>query len=650
MHVELSGDAATGYAAQIYDGGTFVTSRGMTGSADITVQYGNGAPAGLLNRYHDVSYSGSTATLTLSGATDEAGAATVTRWESYRFLPTGEIDARVGVSSTAPVSLWYSPYADFSATMHPLWLGGATQDYESPAPPGAPAGQTDSPLPVIGVSDGSRTYGLASGATWDYPLPGYSTPHLVIDGRRLAAPQIGTSADPVTLAAGQSRSWETVIFRGGPGSYGLALGGEVAMAHALGFNTKNSPGVPPTTVAAAGAGVPPALEHAAMADFGLIARATAYWARLTTAAGAQSVTPASHYAPGTWMRDSFWTDMGLTGWQPEAQTEATILNHYTQAIPVSGPDAGQVPLITGLPGACCTFADESGLLYLIRMYRDKDVLDLPVSDPSTARLVLAYVIAHQTSDGKFLTAAPQDWNGYPFSPDSWLDGYGYPQGAVDAYDQGLYVVALEAAQRLGLGVTSADIAAADKQYQALYDPSLGYMRWLSTTTNKSPDVLTGDALSLYLFGRPLLPARVVSSTLAAQTWTPYGMKDLATSTGGYVPASEFLNTTNNGIAAEPAGWYQNGGSWFLYEYLAEYAAARQGDPVAYRLMQRSVAAEIAATPMLKEFKLTAADPALTPAVDGNYPYPLGTTALPRQGYGWNAAYVAFALTLPPSRG
>ncbi|HEV2375394.1 MAG TPA: hypothetical protein VGS19_24940 [Streptosporangiaceae bacterium] len=39
---------------------------------------------------------------------------------------------------------------------------------------------------------------------------------------------------------------------------------------------------------------------------------------------------------------------------------------------------------------------------------------------------------------------------------------------------------------------------------------------------------------------------------------------------------------------ELGGWYQNGGSWFLWTYLAEYAAARSGDTAAAADIQRSV--------------------------------------------------------------
>src|SRR5579875_2696359 len=162
------------------------------------------------------------------------------------------------------------------------------------------------------------------------------------------------------------------------------------------------------------------------------------------------------------------------------------------------------------------------------------------------------------------------------------------------------------------------------------------MRWMSTDTYKSPDVLTGDALSLYLFNKPLLPTHMVTSTLNAQMRTRYGIEDLATQNDHYLPASDFLTLTSNPYAGqveelpEPGGWYQHGGSWLLWEYLAEYAAYRQVDTRAVTDMRYSIAAEMAVTPMSKEFKVTADNPDIG-TVDPSWPYPVGSCAIDRQG-------------------
>jgi hypothetical protein len=585
----------------------------------------------LRNQYRMLSYDDATKTLTLAGSTNVVGGVQVDRYETYQFVTPEVIAARIGVSVDRPAVLWFSPYTDFNRAWRPLWAGGYTMDYDSPQ---RSSGSTsyESPIPVLGAADGNVTYGVASYSTWDDPIPGYNSPHLLIEGNRLAAPLVGTQADPVTMATGKSKSWGQVLFRGGPGSYGLGLAGEMAMGAALGFTAHNSPG------AGLGAG----------SKLGVISRVTAYWDRETTTEGYKSLVPSNFYGPSSYMRDSFWTALALEGTPFEAATELNVMASFTSAVPTSGLEAGHVPDTT--TGGF--YPDESGLYYLIRTEQDmlKLHLRLPRADLSVARLALAYINKRQVSNGAFLTAAPTNYGGrFVISPDSWLDGYLYPNGAVDAYDQGLYVVALEAAQRLGLPVTAHQLDRAEAVYRSLYDPRLGYLVWLSTTTYKSPDVLAGDALSLYLFNRPLLPAAEVVSTLRAQASTPYGTMDIATSAGSYLSADQFrtLQVSAQGsvvAVGEPAGWYQNGGSWFLWTYLSEYAALRSGDRAAAAAIASSANQELEVTPMTKEFQLTMRNDAIA-EVDPAYPYPLGSSAIARQGYGWDAAFASFQASL-----
>jgi hypothetical protein len=585
----------------------------------------------LENRYRKFSYDERTKTLTLSGASNTVEGVEVSRYETYRFVSRDVIAARIGVSVNRPAVLWFSPYTDFNSSWAPLWVGGYSSHYQSPAL-GPRHALSGSPVPIIGVSDGNLTYGVASDATWDDPVPGYDTPHLVIDKNRLAAPLIGTETNPVTLTAGRSESWGQVLFRGGRGTYGLALGGEMAMGAALGFNQHNSPGAGP------GAG----------SEFGVISRVTAYWDRETTTDGTKSLVPSAFYSPWTYMRDSFWTALALAGTPFGVPTEADVVRAFAAAVPTTGDDAGHVP-VTDAGGY---YQDESGLYYLIRLEHDVGQLRLHLAPSvrSGAARVLAYIEDHQVEKGAFLTAAPANYgNGYVISPDSWLDGYLYPPGAIDTYDQGLYVVALEAAQLLDLDVTQAQVDQADAVYRSLYKPQREYLVWMSTTTYKSPDVLVGDALSLYLFNRPLLPASEVVSTLRAQATTPYGTKDVATSDNGYLSADQFrtLQTNGKGVVegvGEPAGWYQNGGSWFLWTYLAEYAALRTGYKPAAADIATTVREQLEVTPMSKEFQLTAQSPG-TGSVDGAYPYDLGSSGVARQGYGWNTAFATLQASL-----
>ena len=353
-------------------------------------------------------------------------------------------------------------------------MAGPTTSFESPNPTNE---LLDSPIPVVGVTTGSHSYGMAAASTWDEPMPGYTEPHLLINHMQEAAPQIGTDPSPVELNDGQSRSFTTVFFRGAPGTYGLSLAGELATAQALGLGSAQDD-----------YNMDGNLQQVARHDFGTIGRVTAYWLRMSSPDGGTAIAPSAHYAhfgATSYMRDSFWTTLGLSGTEYAAPTESAILGQFTSQIPRTGPQAGHVAVSTGGP----LFNDESGLYYLIRMYHDVADWNLPVKDTATATLVLNYIRANQVSSGSFLTAGPIDNAGFEITPDSWLDGYLYPTGAVDAYDQGLYVVALEAAQKLGVAVSDQEIAQATAVYRGLYDPALGYVKWLSTKDYRSPDVL-----------------------------------------------------------------------------------------------------------------------------------------------------------------
>jgi hypothetical protein len=592
----------------------------------------------LSNHYTSVNFNPTTATLTLSGATDQVGPATVTRSETYRFVNPYVIDAQVTTGATgSPIVFWYTPYTNFSNGLQPLWVGGNTTSYESPNSNSL----QDSPLPAVGVSNGSSTYGVAAASTWDEPMPGYSGPHLIINGQQLSAPQIGTQSFPVSLTSGQSRSFTTVFFRGGPGTYGLALGAELGMADARGLTGDRGNAL--STHQDLSQSV---MQAIAQLEFGTIAKVTAYWLR-ESSSGSFALTPSQHYGTSTYARDSFWTTYGLQGTPFQAETETTIFNQFTNAIPTSGSNAGHVPVTSGGP----YFEDESGLYYLIRMYRDSEQWGLSaLKNLTIAQSVLNYIQSNQVNNGQFITAGPINNAGFEITPDTWLDGYLFPVGAVSAYNQGLYVVALQACQKLGLPVTNDQIAAALAVYQGLYDPQLGYIRWLSTQNYKGPDVLAGDALSLFLWNTPLLSDAAVRNTLNAQVRTQYGVEALAQQNGTSVPANQFLTLTNNPTTGavegipEPGGWYQNGGSWLLWEFLAEYSALRHGDFSALQGIQQSIAAEVAVTPLSKEFKVTINNPAIG-SVDPDWPYPLGSCGLDRQGFGWNTALAAFLSTL-----
>ncbi len=632
-----------------------MTRRGLVGPADITVLTSSG-PVQLMNRYTKASYDRATATLTLSGATNSVGGARLTRWESYRLIGREVIEAKMGISAHGgrPIQLYYSPYTDFPAdweTLRPVPNNSAphywfTRSYSSPRTGGT--SDSEYGLPLLGAYAGDYIYGVASGDTWQYPIDGFENPHLTIQGNRLGAPQIGDASNPVGLAPGQSRQWMQVFYRSAPSAYDFELKGEVAMARALGYTTRSSPGVTgsidPDGLPAAPVTNPQAVQ-VAMRDWGLVLDATAYWDLQTTQNGARSVVPSNAYAPRTFMRDSFWTLLGLGGALGNEAEEYTM-KLFSSHIPRAGPAAGVVATSVLPPNQLGygivarpeppAAVDESNLLYLLRMYYDVKVRHLAgVLDRSDAALALGWVLDHRVKNGRIVQIATR--------AGSWLDTAYTPLGSVNTYSQGLYVVALMAAKGLGVNVSDNLITAARSAYAALYSPSLGYLPWDSAAgyRYRAPDVLAGEAWSLFLFNSSILPTAVVAGTLHSLAASPYGMEDVASAGGSY------LNNGDPGVLLQgignldAPGQYQNGGAWYLFNYWAAYSGERLHVPGSRGLVSWDTGRELAVDPTSDEYLLT----------NSFVPYPeAGTNQVPmsapayRQGYGWNAAFNAFNAT------
>ncbi|HXW79640.1 MAG TPA: hypothetical protein VEJ84_09075, partial [Acidimicrobiales bacterium] len=610
-----------------------------------------------MNRYTKASYDRATATLTLSGATNRVAGTMLTRWESYRLVGRQVVEAKIGVSAAGrhATKLYYSPYTDFPSSWemlrpvpddyspHYLFTG----PYSSPRAGSSSATQYG--LPLLGADAGDYIYGVASGDTWQYPIDGYDSPHLTVQGDRLGAPQIGDANDPISLAPGQSRQWMQVFYRSAPSAYEFELEGEVAMARALGYTTRSSPGVSgpldPDGLPAAPLKDPRTVQGA-MLDWGLVLDATAYWALETTAGGTRTVVPSNAYAPRTFMRDSFWTLLGLGGALGD-QAEEYTMKLFTASVARAGSAAGVVPtslLPPDHPGYGIATGhqppadvDESNLLYIVRMYCDVVVRHLPgVLNRPDAGLALDWVLDNRVKGGQIIQVATQ--------AGTWLDTAYAPPGSVNAYTQGLYVVALMAARGLGLNVSKTQISAARSAYAALYSPSLGYLPWDSATgyRYRAPDVLAGEAWSLFLFNSSILPSRVVAGTLRALVTSPYGMEDVASA------ARSYLDNTNpkvlrQGIdGLDAPGHYQNGGDWYIFNYWAAYAGERLHIPGPAGLVSWDTGRQLAVDPTSHEYLLTKA----------SGPNPGGVTdevamSAPsnRQGYGWNAAFNAFEPTV-----
>jgi hypothetical protein len=209
----------------------------------------------------------------------------------------------------------------------------------------------------------------------------------------------------------------------------------------------------------------------------------------------------------------------------------------------------------------------------------------------------------------------------------WLDTLALAGDApCVAYVQGLYAVVLRALAELGLAAAPAE--AAEEQYRALYEPSLGQLRCYADRDGRFGQLrdisaLIGEALSLYYFDRPILETWQVAATLEAQPRARYadgtflGFKNLTQADGGPLPKAWLSDWPAN-----TPGDYQNGASWLLYDAMALYAGVRHGVAGARELLLARLASETRRRPQLHEYLSTSPDD-------------LGASDPKRDGYGWN---------------
>ncbi len=147
---------------------------------------------------------------------------------------------------------------------------------------------------------------------------------------------------------------------------------------------------------------------------------------------------------------------------------------------------------------------------------------------------------------------------------------------VIAYNQGLYCVVLECLLRMNFDISSQTLTLARQAYANMVNTEDGIalpQREGSSIVDVSS--LVGEALSLYLFDRPLLTSERVKATLKTFSKVYYpdksflGFRIISDYYGDCRPDKEFIHPSIN-----YPGLYHNGGSWLLYDALALYAAAR----------------------------------------------------------------------------
>lgn len=155
----------------------------------------------------------------------------------------------------------------------------------------------------------------------------------------------------------------------------------------------------------------------------------------------------------------------------------------------------------------------------------------------------------------------------------WGDVIAFEKDDVVTYNQGLFALALRAAQEMGLEVKS-DPDKALANYRSMFNKALGfYPISLKKNTILGPDPVVPDLLSQVYFGSKMLDSSTIRehfNRMVNKSKTPYGFKIVSMPDGTYLP-SEMYDVKNyvSQINREPYpdGTYFRGGSYFLYDNL-----------------------------------------------------------------------------------
>lgn len=559
---DLSGG---GYYAQLCDGATGIWQR-RGQAADLTV----GGSQDLIDRFTSYSYDSGTSTLTLSGAVDAFNGITYTRQETYRFCAAYVVEDTWSITTNGAGSFSMTNYNVYS-TKNIVYNIDNQNDVGNSYSSSLPLGigmKTTGGSPVYACVADSNLFNSNNNKK------GHLNTASGIYCTRVPASGTGS----MSLTSGVTVNIRQIIFQCTYGTSPLIAASHAAVATAKGYT---------------GTTFEKVLKTTAYLNQGLMNNLTNV-----------KLYPAENYNYGMWMRDSFWQSF-----QVNDATEQDAITLYESK--QSGIDY-HFPLNVLSDLSTTSAHDENTMLYLIRAYYDKKVRGLTVSTSAYTN-ALTY-INNQVTSSQYRC----DGTG----SETWCDSYVFTSGCYAGYNQGIYCVALKCAKLLGLNVTNQNITDAIAQYQALFDVSLGYIRFTSIDTLLSPDVLVGEALSNFLFNEKMLSSEAVHrhmDRLLKTSMTRVGMKVLCNNDGSFLSSAAFN-------PSQTAGDYQNGGSWFLYEYLAYLAAYKHGYGGMTNKMTLRNAIELNVAPTSHEYLATAGGS-------------LGSESAARFTYSWNIAYL-----------
>jgi hypothetical protein len=282
-----------------------------------------------------------------------------------------------------------------------------------------------------------------------------------------------------------------------------------------------------------------------------------------------------------YLRDSFWTAQALGN----RRFALDVLATFAAAERADGDPPTVFVHAYRLPHY---HDDESAALLLIWAWRNRTLYGVTPPRPALQR-ALRYLL-RRAHNGYLLTPAG--------SGGTWWDAYRFPTAGTLSYSQGLYAVALRCALHLGLALPPHALANAERAYRALYNPRLAYLPTGTQLPARDASALTGEFLSLWLFGHPILSDAAVLSTL--HHLIPFGAGFRAVA----LPSGAFPGSPALGIPGD----YQNGACWLLYDALSIGAAGLHGWPDALPRLRARLALEFRHGVILHEYLQT--DPSL----------------------------------------
>lgn len=251
------------------------------------------------------------------------------------------------------------------------------------------------------------------------------------------------------------------------------------------------------------------------------------------------VIPAIDYANKQYSRDAFWISMIL----PDSISQSCYENEASYD--------------TKFIGA------ERQLFTIVWAYRN--YLKGFNVDTFKIRKILS-IVEKQASSGYYSGFGPSRkagcWQG-------WGDDLAFDETDAITNNQGLYVVALKCAEKMGIKPT-VSISQALINYQRMFNSQInGFAISKDKDSILCVDALMGDLLAQVYLGQHLIAKENVLAhfeTMKKYAKTDYGFKCFCNSNGSYLKTSQY-NSSKYTAAVEDIqdGTYQFGGSWYLYD-------------------------------------------------------------------------------------